>query len=216
MNGVPQRPRRAIADPVQHFVDEIDVAVQQLARGEIHRGGGPRAAVIGMRDRRLLGRDPNQALDFVVVSQRHREAAHDAAVSRRAIRILLIGEASGLERLLPTVDQGERAFGGQSNAPAIHLHPFHPAAGHVRRVEPVARKQGLAEQQGHRGVVIVGRVLGRRGEISDAIGERFADGIRRSQVLGRDAELIPRDKAQHGAPCTRDELWVSQVHCATT
>ena len=69
--------------------------------------------------------------------------------------------------------------------------------------------------QRHRGIVIVGRVLGGWSEVDDAIREGSADGFRRSEVLGRNAQLIASDKAQQRAAGARDELRVSPVHWAT-
>jgi len=119
------------------------------------------------------------------------------------------------ERVLPAVDQCERTPGRDPDPAAVHLHPFHPATRHVIRVEPLRRQQRFAEQQRHRRIVIVGGVLGRWGEIDDAVREGFADGFRRSQVLGGDAQLIACDKAQQRAPSARYELRVSPVHWAT-
>ena len=215
MNRLAQHPRRAITDAMHHFVDEIDVAVQQLPGGQVHRRSAPGTPLVGVRDRRLLSRYANQAIGIVMVAQRDGNAAHDAAVPSRTARILLIREPARFERLLPAFDQRERALGGRPDPATVHLHPFHPAPRDVVLIEPLGRQQRFTEQQRHRGVVIVGGVLGGWSEVDDAIREGFADGFRRSQVLGRDAQLIASNKAKQRAPGARDELRVSPVHWAT-
>src|SRR5256886_9208005 len=72
--------RRRPLQAVQHLLDEILVAVEQLARREVHGGGSPGAALVGMRDGRLLRRDADQLVDVVMEAQRDPAAAHHRAV----------------------------------------------------------------------------------------------------------------------------------------
>ena len=160
-----------------------------------------------MGDRGLLRRDPNQPIDIVVVAQCNRDAPHDAPVPRRTARTLLMRQATGLERLFPAIDQGERAFGRPADAPTVDLHPFHPAVRHVGRVKPLRREQRLAEQQRHCRVIIVERVLGWGCEVVQAIREGLPDRLR-SHALRRDTQLIAGNQAQQRASSAGDELWV--------
>ena len=150
-----------------------------------------------------------------MVAQRHRDAAHDAAVAGGTSRVLLIREPARFEWLLAAIDQGERAPGRHPDAAAVHLHPFHPAARDIVGVKPLRGQQRFAEQQRHRGIVVVGGVLGGWGEIDHAIREGFAYRVRRAQMLGGDAQLIAGDKAQQRASRARDQLWVPPVHWLT-
>ena len=134
------------------------------------------------------------------------DTAHDAAVPGGRTRVFLIDEAAGLKRFLAAINQRERTFRRVTNAAPVHLHPFHPTARHVRRVETARRQQRLSKQQCHRGVVIIWRVLRRCGKIGHAGGKLFGNRLARSQVLGRNAQLVAGHECQQRAPRTRYEL----------
>src|SRR6266550_644920 len=67
----------------------------------------------------------------------------------------------------------------------------------------------FTQQQGHRGIVVIRRVFGRRGKVEHAVRERLADGFGRPQMLGGNAQLIAGDKTQQRTPGARNELWVA-------
>ena len=141
-----------------------------------------------------------------MIAQGGGDAAHDAAVARREARVFLIDQAPRLKRLLSTIDQRQGAFRRVADASPVHFHPFHPAARQVRRVEAARREQRLSKQQGHGGVVVIRRVLGGWGKISHAGGKLFANGLGRTQILGRDSQLVAGDECQQRAPRTRHKL----------
>src|SRR2546429_1447320 len=187
-----QRARRPLKT-VQHLFDEVLIAVQQLSRREVHRHRAPRAPLVGVGDGRLLGRHPNQPVDVVVIAQRNRDAAHHGAV-RRSPRV--VGQPAGFERLGTPLDESQGTLCRETDAAPVPLHPLHPAVRHVVRVEVALLRQRFGKEQRHRSVVVKWRPLGRRREITYALGKRLTDRRGGAQGLGGDAELVPDHKPE--------------------
>ena len=140
--------------------------------------------------------------------QRHGDTAHHGPVARRALRGFGERPAPGLERLDAPLDELQGAARGHTDTAAVGLHPPHPALCRVRRVEIAALGEGLAKEQGHRRVVVVGRAFGRRRRIPDAARIRRADRSWSAQVLGGDPQLIAGHEPQQRSAGAGDQFGV--------
>ncbi len=182
--------------------------MEQLAGREVHRHGAPGAALVRMGDRRLLGRHADQPVHVVVEAQGDRHAAHHAAVAGGVGGTLLPGALPRFERLHTALDQLQRAPRLHADAAAVHLHPLHPTLGDVAGVEIAALDQRLAEQQGHRRVIVVRGAFGRRGRIHRTSGERGLNRFRCAVGLRRHTELVAGDEPQQRRARARDDAGV--------
>ena len=195
MQRVEQRLGDAVGQPVHDLVDEINVAVKQLAGREAHRRRAPETAAVGVRNGGLLRGDADEPVRVIVKAERDGYAAHDGAVARRALRGFGEGAAPGLERLDAALDEFQGAAREHADAAAVRLHPSHPALRGVRGVEVALFGEGLGEQQGHR-------------RVADAVGIRRADGCGSAQVLGGNPQLIAGHEPQERSPGARDQFGV--------
>ena len=184
------------------------VAVEELAGGQVHGHGAPRATLVGVRNGGLLGGDADQLVEAVVVAEGDGEAAHHGPVARRRPGIGIAGQPPGLERIGPSFDLLERPLRGEADAPPVDPHPPRPPLRDVAGVEVTPLHQRLGEQQGHSRVVVERRSPGRGGEVANAARKRRADRLRGAESLGGHAELVARHETEQRSARAREQLGV--------
>ena len=128
------------------------------------------------------------------MTQRDRDAAHDAAVGGGGPRI--VRRAPRLERLHPPLDEPQRPLRGQADAPPIPFHPVQPALRHVVRIEFAALGERLGEQQRQRRVIVERGALGGWRQVPHALRKGVADRRGGTEPLGGHAELVADHQPQ--------------------